>query len=78
MVRWIKIKHVVQLSVSLMFLPFDIFCDLLLYRPTVMWNLIVFYDKKAKIVDGEIVYESVFQEIIGMNELKEVEIQLAI
>ena len=42
-------------------IPFDIFCDLLLYRPTVMWNLIVFYDKKAKIVDGEIVYESVFQ-----------------
>ena len=53
-------KHVVQLSVSLMFLPFDIFCDILLYRP-VMWNLIVFYDKKAKIVDSEIVYESVFQ-----------------
>ena len=61
MVRRIKIKHVMQLSVSLMFLPFDIFCDLLLYRPTVRWNLIVFYDKKAKIVDGEIVYESVFQ-----------------
>jgi len=35
-----EVAHEPQASVSLMFLPhFDVFCDLLLNRPTATWNL---------------------------------------
>ena len=35
-------QNVLEGSVSLMFLPhFDVFCDLLLKRPTTTWNLFV-------------------------------------
>ena len=35
-------QNVLEVSVSLMFLPhFDVFCDLLLKRPTTTWNLFV-------------------------------------
>ena len=39
------------MSVSLMFLPyFDVFCDLLLNRPTATWNLFVVYNvQKTKL-----------------------------
>ena len=38
--RWRQ--NVLEVSVSLMFLPhFDVFCDILLNRPTTTWNLFV-------------------------------------
>ena len=38
-----------QLGVPLMFLPqFDVFCDLLLNRPTTTQNLFILYDTKGK------------------------------
>ena len=39
-----EVAHELQTSVSVMFLlHFDIFCDLLLNRPTATWNLFVLY-----------------------------------
>ena len=48
-----EVAHEPQASVSLMFLPhFDIHCDLLLNRPTAIWNLFVLYnDQKRKKTD---------------------------
>ena len=48
-----EVTHEPQASVSLMFLPhFDVFCDLLLNRPTATWNLFVLYnDQKRKETD---------------------------
>ena len=48
-----------QPSVSLMFLPhFDVFCDLLLNRPTATWNLFVLYNKELNFIhikaDGDV------------------------
>ena len=45
-----EVVHEPQASVSLqMFLPhFDIFCDLLLNRPTATWNLFVFYNNQKR------------------------------
>ena len=45
-----EVVHEPQASVSLqMFLPhFDIFCDLLLNRPTATWNLLVFYNNQKR------------------------------
>ena len=41
---------------------FDVFCDLLLNRPTTTWNLFVLYDKKKQnVVDGDAVYAHVLQ-----------------
>ena len=42
-----------------MFLPhFDVFCDLLLNRPTATWNLVVFYNKELNFIrikaDGDV------------------------
>ena len=38
-----------QASVSLMFLPlFNVFCDLLLNRPTATWNLFVLYNEEGR------------------------------
>ena len=57
-----KVAHDSSPSVSLMFLPhFDVFCDLLLNRRTETWNLFVLYNKEAKIVNSDVMYESVFQ-----------------
>ena len=40
-----------QLSVSLVLLPhFHVFCHLLWYRPMAKWNLLVFHDKKSKML----------------------------
>ena len=40
-----------QLSVPLVLLQhFHIFCDLLCYRPMAKWNLLVFHDKKSKML----------------------------
>ena len=40
-----------QLSVSLVLLQhFHIFCDLSWYRPMAKWNLLVFHDKKSKML----------------------------
>ena len=45
---------------SRMFLPhFDVICDLLLYRATATWNLFVLHEND--VVNGDIIYESVFQ-----------------
>ena len=45
-----EVAHEPHASVSLLFLPhFDVFCDLLLNRPTATWNLSVLYnDQKRK------------------------------
>ena len=45
-----EVVHEPQASLSLqMFLPhFDIFCDLLLNRPTATWNLFVFYNNQKR------------------------------
>ena len=44
----LKVAHEAQLSDSLMFLPqFDVFWDLLQYRPVLTWEIFVLYDKKA-------------------------------
>ena len=45
-----EVAHEPQENVSLLFLPhFDVFCDLLLNRPTATWNLFVLYnDQKRK------------------------------
>ena len=47
-VRTKEEAHLMQQSVSLMFLPyFGVFSGLLLYRPLVTWNVFVLYDKEA-------------------------------
>ena len=44
-----KVAHEPQVSVSLMFLPhFYVFCDLLLNRPMVTWNLFVSYNGQKR------------------------------
>ena len=43
-----KVAHDAQPSVALMFLPFDVICDLLLNRHTATWNLFVLYNKELK------------------------------
>ena len=45
-----EVAHEPQASVSMMFLPhFNVFCDLLLHRPTATWNQFVLYnDQKRK------------------------------
>ena len=66
-----KVAHEAQPSVSLMFLPhFDVFCDLLLNRRMATWNLFVLYNKEAKVVNGDVIYVSVLQQIISKNQSK--------
>ena len=44
-----EVAHEPQASVSLMFLPhFGVFCDLLLNRPTAIWNLFFLYNDQKK------------------------------
>ena len=44
-----EVAHELQMSVSLMFvLHFDFFCDLLLNRPIVAWNLFVLYNEERR------------------------------
>ena len=44
-----KVSHKVQPCMSLIFLPhFDVFCYLLMYKPTASQNLCVLYDKNTK------------------------------
>ena len=44
-----EVAHKLQSSVSLMFLShFDVFCDLLLNRPTATWNLFVLYNDQKE------------------------------
>ena len=66
-----KVAHEAPPSVSLMLLPnFYVFCDLLLNRRTATWNLFVLYYKEAKVVNGDVMYESVLQWIISNNQSK--------
>ena len=66
-----KVAHEAQPSVSLMFLPhFDVFCDLLLNRRMATWNLFVLYNKEAKVINGDVIYVSVLQQIISKNQSK--------
>ena len=65
--------HRVHLSVSMMFLsPSDDFCDLLLNRPMVTWNLFVFFFNKeeAKIDNDDVISSSVLQKIKVKNQSK--------
>ena len=49
-----------QLSVSLIFLQhFDVYCDLLLYRPMVTWNLFFYMKKEQNVVNGDVICVSV-------------------
>ena len=41
----------------------DIFCDLLLYRPTTSWNVFVLRDKKGCVVNGDVIHASVLSSI---------------
>ena len=50
-----------------MFLPhFDVFCDLLLNRPTATWNLFVLYNKELNFIrikpDGDVNRASVVRD----------------
>ena len=57
----IKVARVAQSSVSLMFVSHFLFSVIfLLYRPTATQNLFVFTIKKQNVVDGDIIYTSVF------------------
>ena len=61
-----KVAHMVQPSVSLMFLPhFYVLCDLLLNRRTATWNLFVLYNKELKYTEksfnNDVIYTSVLQ-----------------
>ena len=66
-----NLGHQAQLRVSLMFLPnFDFFCDLLWYRATATWNQFVFNNEKEKVVNGDVIYASALQCIMGKNQSK--------
>ena len=58
-----KVTQEAQPSASLSFPPhYDVFCDLLLYRPTATWNLFFFHAIKSQnITDGDVINASVFQ-----------------
>ena len=44
-----EVAHELQTRVSLMFLShFDVFCDILLDRPTETWNLFVLYNDQQR------------------------------
>ena len=44
-----EVAHELQTRVSLMFLlHFDVFCDILLNRPTATWNLFVLYNDQQR------------------------------
>ena len=44
-----EVAHEPQTRVSRMFLPhFDVFCDILLNRPTATWNLFVLYNDQQR------------------------------
>ena len=50
--------HEPQASVSLVFLTHsEVFCDLLLNRPTATWNLFVLYDDQKRNLFGLIVLQ---------------------
>ena len=54
-----KNKKGLSPRVPLMFLPhFDVFCELLLNRPTATWNLFVLYNKELNFIrikaDGDV------------------------
>ena len=65
-----QVAHQVQPSLSLMFLPhFYILCDLLLNRRTATWNLLVLYNKELKkSFNDDVIYTSVLQWIINVNQ----------
>ena len=50
-----KVAHKAHPSVSLMFLHFDIFCDLLLCRVTQHGIYLFYMIKKQDVVDGDVV-----------------------
>ena len=63
-----KSKRVKNEPLALMFLPHsDVFCDLLLNRPTATCNLFVSHNKEVKKVDSDVIYASVLQYIMATN-----------
>ena len=55
-----KVANKMQLSVSLIFLQhFDVYCDLLLYRPMVTWSLFFYIEKEQNVVNGDVICVSV-------------------
>ena len=68
-----KSGHKEQPSLTLMVLPhFDLICDLLCYSFTPKWNLFALSYEKQNVVNGEVLYGSVLQQIISTNQLKQV------
>lgn len=64
-----KKGHMVQQSLSLLSLPcFDVFCHLLLNRPTKISKLFVSFDKN--IVNGDFTNVSALQQITSQNQSK--------
>ena len=62
------------LSLSPMFLPhIDVFFDLLLYRPTVTWNLFTSYNNKITYVcNNDVIFASILQSIKSKKQSKRV------
>ena len=57
-----KVTQEARPGVSLSFLSyFYVWCDLLLYRPTVTWNLFFYVIKSQNIIDGDVTNASVLQ-----------------
>lgn len=55
-----KVANKIQLSVSLIFLQhFDVYCDLLLYRPMVTWSLFFYMEKEQNVMNGVVICVSV-------------------
>ena len=66
-----KVANGEQPSLSLLFVPpFDVFCDLLLFRHMATEKLFVSNDKKKQNVKGDIIYASVLQQIINKKQSK--------
>lgn len=55
-----KVANEIQLSVSLIFLQhFDVYCDLLLYRPMVTWSFFCYMEKEQNVINGDVICVSV-------------------